>query len=82
MNNTIKDEVRKMQESLENGVDKARKDINELKKAINASTDEFRERLSEVMKELQLVEDERKRLQERIENEKLQLLGNYQSKDS
>lgn len=77
--NTIQDEVSKMQESLENRVNKAGNDIKELKKAITASTAEFSERLWELMKELQLAEDEKKRLQERIESEKLQLLGNYQT---
>lgn len=76
--NTIQDEVSKMQESLENRVHKAGKDITELKKAITASSAEFGERLGELMKELQLAEDEKKRLQERIESEKLQLLGKYQ----
>lgn len=69
----IQDEMSNLQKTLENVVQKAENNINELKKATNAAN--FRERLSEVMKELHQIEDEKKRLQERIESEKLQIAG-------
>lgn len=72
-NIAIQDEVNNLQKSLENVVQKAGNNINELKKATSAA--KFRERLLEVMKELQQIEDEKMGLQERIQNEKLQIAG-------